>query len=51
MRGAGKGSICMDTHARLVSADVPGCLETSLRDCASIWSSERLTDGRSGRER
>ena len=24
------------THARLGSADVPGCLDTSLRDCASI---------------
>ena len=39
------------TYARLVSAEVPGCLETSLRDWASIWSNDRFTEGRSGRER
>ena len=39
------------THALSVSVGALGWRETSRRDCASIWSSDRLTDGRSGRER
>lgn len=38
-------------HALSVSVAAVGWRETSLRDCASTWSSVRLTEGRSGRER
>ena len=38
-------------HALSVSVGALGWRETSLRDCASIWSRVRLTEGRSGRER
>jgi hypothetical protein len=38
-------------HALSLSVDVPGCRDTRRRDWASIWSKERLTDGKSGRER
>lgn len=37
---------CTDAFAE---SDVPGCVETSLRDCCSIWSNPRLMFGRSGR--
>lgn len=40
-----------EAHALSVSVGALGWRETSLRDCASIWSRVRLTEGRSGRER
>jgi len=36
------------TYARSVSVEVPGWRDTSLRDSASIWLSERSTEGKSG---
>lgn len=39
------------TNARSVSFEVPGWREMRRRDRASIWSRDRFTEGRSGRER
>lgn len=46
MKGQGQG-----TNARSVSFEVPGWREMRRRDRASIWSRDRFTEGRSGRER
>lgn len=43
--------LLLRTHALSLSVDVPGWRETRRLDCASIWSSESLTEGRSGRDK
>lgn len=46
-----KGVQRIKTYARSLSDEEPGCRETRRRDCASIWSKDKLTAGRSRRDR
>lgn len=39
------------TYALSLSAGAVGCLTANFRDCASIWSNDNWTEGRSGRDR
>ena len=48
---AGNNGRNKGTYARSASAAVLCCLCTNRLDCASIWSRDSCTEGRSGRER